>query len=101
MTWETRGRGRYLYRSERVGDRVVKRYVGRGESALHIAAEAAEARRQRSAEKIAADLLIAELAPLAALMKGLDREVESRVALELQAGGWHRHHGIWRKRRGI
>jgi hypothetical protein len=36
MAWETRGGREYYYESERVGGRVVKRYVGPGQVAILI-----------------------------------------------------------------
>lgn len=101
MGWETRGNRTYYYTAERVGDRVVKMYVGAGRVAelagrldaltrAERAAKTADERRQRDA--VAA--LDAALAPLCEL-------ADAATAAALLAAGYHRpKRGKWRKRRG-
>src|SRR3954451_15538430 len=99
IAWEERPTGWLYYRSERRGDRVIKRYVGRGEVA-RIAAEidrevragrAAEARELREGE--------ARLAPLEGDMRALDRSCALLIEATLTAAGFHRPYGSWRRRR--
>jgi len=100
LGWERRGSGRYYYRSERDGERVVKRYFGMGELAAAIAGlEALD--RERQEEKRAQDK--AERDRLDALdhsVADLSRAVDTVLTEVLTAAGYHRHdRGAWRKRR--
>ncbi|WP_439623988.1 hypothetical protein [Gemmata sp.] len=100
MGWEQRGSGSYYYTAERVGGRVVKRYVGTGRvaelcaqlEAATSAQTAATAERHRQERD--------ELAALDAHLDPLDELADTLVAAALVAAGFHRHHrGPWRKRR--
>ena len=101
MAWETRRGRRYYYRSKRVGERVVKEYIGGGKLGQAVAFLDRKAReereRQAQRERAARD----EDAALVALVDAFDREVRALVAAELGAAGYHRHHrGAWRRKRG-
>lgn len=102
MTWESRkGRGAYYTRSRREGGRVVREYVGTGETARLIAefdrmerdereAEAAIQREQRK-QDAELDGLVSDFC---GLVDGLARGL-------LLTEGYHQHHyGEWRRRRG-
>jgi len=101
MAWEQRGEKRYYYHSERVGSRVVRRYIGTGAIA-ELAATADDLRRleraieirERRAEQ---ERLAAAEAPLLELC-----ELSERLAhAALLAAGFHRHdRGAWRRTRG-
>jgi hypothetical protein len=85
----------YTYRSIRVGRKVTSRYVGSGGLALGIAALDAEAWEQAQADREerrrlreldrAADALVADVL------------AQARVILE--AAGYHRSSGHWRRKR--
>ena len=100
MAWERRASKRYYYRSERVGGRPVRRYVGAGGgAAAELAAAAADAgrlgrvaaARERQAER---ERLRGAEAALLELCEVSD--IVARAALV--AGGYHRHdRGEWRR----
>ena len=101
MGWERRGNREYYYQAERVGGRVVKRYVGGGRiGELAVQLDAIEQskkemdrvmRRLEREEIEALDTPLGELNELADLM--------ARAAL-LAAGFRQHHRGEWRKPRG-
>lgn len=94
MAWETRKKGRYYYRSRRVGDRVVKTYYGAGDVGQMAADIVAEARARRSDE---AETLHESIASL----KALDGACTLLMGAALMAAGYGRtNHGTWRRRRG-
>ncbi|HID75771.1 MAG TPA: hypothetical protein EYP56_07215 [Planctomycetaceae bacterium] len=100
MAWEYRGKhGPYYYRSRRVGGRVVKEYLGRGEAA-HWAAmmdlwdkqqrqQQTDRHRQRKAEEKALEDQLDNVCHLARLA----------TWTQLLLSGYHNHKGEWRKRR--
>lgn len=99
MSWETRGSGRYYYTAERVGGRVVKRYVPPQFAALAATLDA-QAREERA--DAAAELRAERdrLAALDAALAPLDELANDMAAGAMLAAGYHRHHrGPWRKRR--
>jgi hypothetical protein len=97
MGWD---KGRYYTRSKKVGGRVVREYVGTGETAALIARLDAIERQERRErkdlsreEKAGLDALDADLAALADAT-----DLAARAAL--LAAGYHRHkRGEWRRRR--
>jgi hypothetical protein len=99
MAWETRGRTRYFYRSQRVGNAVRKVYIGSGNVAKQAAEKDTAAKAKRAAQEV-------ELAELQATLAGLDQtaaEVETGVELLTEAAllsmGFHQHRGQWREHR--
>jgi hypothetical protein len=92
--------GLYYYRSVRVGDRVVKQYLGAGEQARRVAElvdsqRAAQANRDRGwrAEQ-------EELDAIDRLTADLDALVNQTIHDVLTASGFHQHHrGEWRRSR--
>lgn len=101
MAWENRERGGpYYTRSRREGGRVVREYIGSG-SIGELIAEADQAKRER--RKADQEREQAELEPLralGALLRELDEGAEILARAVLVAGGYHRHKGEWRLRRG-
>jgi hypothetical protein len=98
--WENRRNRRYYYCSRRVGDRVVKEYLGAGPGA-EVAAEhddAARVRRKSGRAQLAALLELIDAASVEA--DELGRVLSSRMVEELAARGYHQHRGEWRRRRG-
>src|SRR6185369_16859844 len=55
MPWETRSGHRYYYRVQRKNGRLIKEYFGRGVAAEAAAQVDAEARQQRTAERVAVE----------------------------------------------
>ncbi|MBV9851642.1 MAG: hypothetical protein JO250_18390 [Armatimonadetes bacterium] len=101
MGWETRARGgRYYTRSVRIGGRVCRQYIGKGELAEAMAGldaldrarreDARDEARERRRQADAAEAAVADFC----------REVEAALRAALEAAGYHRHkRGEWRKRR--
>jgi hypothetical protein len=102
MAWETRHGGRrYYYRSHRVGQRVLKEYLG-GEGVGDVAEEIdVERRAARDADRERERQLLREFDETEGPLSTLDAIAETVSRLALEAAGYHRHHrGEWRKRRG-
>jgi len=101
MAWETRGRGRYFYRSSWAGGKVCRQYLGTGAEGERAAAED-EARR--SARRTAFDAERADAArrdeadaPLAALLEAADLLARASLA----GAGFHEHRGEWRRKTNV
>jgi len=100
MGWETRGNRAYYYTAERVGDDVVKRYVGSGTVAELAAQLEAATRAQTVASACKQQQERDELALLDDSLAPLNDLADTLTAALLVAAGFHRHHrGSWRKRR--
>ncbi|MAF08829.1 hypothetical protein CMK11_00105 [Candidatus Poribacteria bacterium] len=102
MAWEKRkGVGRYYTRSERVGGRVVRRYIGTGPLAELIAREDEARQREREAQRAAWS---AEREAWDAIeRRALDdsRKLDGVIRAHVVAEGFHQHkRGEWRRRRG-
>lgn len=101
MAWEHRGNGTYYYTAERVGGRVVKRYVGAGYSAQMIAELERLARQERETKAGVERAVRESLDELDALLSPLNAIADAAIAAAMVAAGYHRHNrGSWRKRRG-
>ena len=102
MAWENRkGVGRYYTRSERVGGRVVRRYIGPGPAAELAAGEDEYRRRRREARRAAQR---ADQEAWDAVEQEASAAYETLGTL-IRAGllvrGFHQHkRGEWRRRRG-
>jgi hypothetical protein len=98
--WHHRGAKKYLYLSERLGRRVVRRYLGTGAAGELVAAAVALRRRQR---ETAARELAAEEAQLRAtetLVLELCAAAAVLARATLVGQGHHQHNrGQWRRRR--
>lgn len=98
MAWETRTRGgQYYTRSRKLNGRVVREYVGRGPLADQAAQADARERTERATaaaswrrEREVAELASAQLRTLAALVVALTAE-------GLEAVGYHKTKGEWRR----
>ncbi len=102
MAWENRrGVGRYFTRSERVGGRVVRHYIGTGPIAELAAREDARRRREREAKRAA---LRAERESWDAVEDAASvayATLGTLIRAGLLARGFHQHNrGEWRRRRG-
>jgi len=100
--WEQRGNGksRYYFRSQRVGKRVRKVYLGSGEAAKLAAEEDAVSRAQRIADQMAVGELKATLAQADQVTAELRHGAELLAEATLIGMGFHQHRGQWRLRRG-
>jgi hypothetical protein len=100
MGWERRYGGSYYYRATRVGDRVAKRYLGRGPLGELAALLDEEARRSRATESAVIAAAAASLAPADALLAELEAACSTMLDATLVAAGFRRHdRGEWRRRR--
>ncbi len=97
MGWEARRGGRrFYYRARRLGDRVVKEYVGGGERG-RLAAEADEAaRRVREQAELQRVERQRPMDDLAATMNEFDQLVNQVVTCHLLSARWKQHHRQWR-----
>lgn len=102
MAWERRAGGPgtgYFYKSVRVGDRIKKIYLGRGQAGHEAALEV---ERRRQARREAKELLRAakenadEADRLAAELRGW---ADALLRAWLVLSGHHKRRGEWRKRR--
>jgi hypothetical protein len=99
MSWESREGREYYTRSRRVGGRIRRQYVGRGELAeLAAAADAsrrAQSRRQAEEQRAAR----ARWQAAEQLLRQLDAGVELLAHAALLAAGYRQHaRGAWRRR---
>jgi hypothetical protein len=103
MGWENRKGKLYYYQKERVGNRVVSRYLGRGAIAL-FEEEIADLRKQRTAQE-RREMQIArsdwaERARTPTELIELIAEAKRATEAALTAAGYHQHkRGEWRKKR--
>src|SRR5262249_15010880 len=103
MVWSRKQRGPrsgYYYRSKRIAGRPVKLDVGRGPDA-ELAGRLDERERQdRRAERAAFLAEQVRLAAAAVAFADARALVDLLVQATLVLGGFHNHHGQWRRRRG-
>ncbi len=102
MAWETRDRGgRYYTRSIRVGDRVVREYIGGGLRGQAAALQDARKRAQRMSEREAWRAECQNIESTDSLVEALFHSVEALTRATLMLEGYHRHNrGEWRRKRG-
>jgi len=102
MGWEARERGtRYCTRSRRVGDRVLKEYIGTGPIAELIALRDEAARQRREEEARAWKREREDLEVLDGMAGELCELAELLTRAALLAAGYRQHNrGEWRKPRG-
>ncbi len=100
MGFEARGKRRYYYRKQRVGDRVISEYVGREEVAAAIASLDAREREHRQTEGSAEAVRRAELTAADRAVDEVSTLIRSLTRAVLLANGFHQHHRQWRRQRG-
>ncbi len=105
MAWETRSgaQGRYYTRSKRVGDRVVREYVGTGDVAELIALHDEQRRELRKMKQMSEEIAFREkMAPIELLAKDVEnlfQLLDTELERNLNETGYYFHRGSWRKRR--
>ncbi|MBY0457718.1 MAG: hypothetical protein K2V38_10300, partial [Gemmataceae bacterium] len=100
MGWEQRGNSSYYYTAERVGGRVVKRYVGTGTAAKRAAQLDALRQQERTQAAECEARERDQIAALEAALAPLNELADAVTAAALVASGHHRpKRGPWRKRR--
>jgi hypothetical protein len=100
MGWEQRGDREYYYQSERVGGRVVKRYVGGGRIGELAARLDAIERMKTEADHEIGRLEREEIGALDAPLDELNKLADLLARAALLAAGFRQHHrGEWRKPR--
>ena len=105
MAWETRSgaQGRYYTRSKRVGDRVLREYVGTGDVAELIALQDEQRRELRKMKKIADEIAfrdkVAPIEQIANDVENLFQLLDTELERHLNETGYFYHRGSWRKRR--
>ena len=98
MAWETRFGRPNLYRSRRVGGRVVKDYLGHGPAARVADSLAALDRRDRREQAEALAAQVAATEPLDRLMGELDEAAGRLLEATLLAHGYWRPNYTWMRR---
>lgn len=102
MSWDKKQRGgehRYYYRSERIGKTTVKHYLGRG-PLVELAARLDEVTRQeRRAERKQWEAEQLQLAQADLILREFRVLTDLLTMATLLVGGFHLHHGQWRKRK--
>src|SRR5262249_28483842 len=102
MSWETRrGRGRYYTRSTRRNGRIERRYFAAGADAEDAAAGDAARRAERQARAQARREQEAWWSALARPLNHLCLLSAQVLHAALLAAGFHRHGGVWRKKRNV
>jgi len=97
MAWEKRRNGRqYYYRVQRIGERVVKTYVGGGAVGRKAAEEDEAARRALRRTKWRCDQQNAPLKELAADLASFAALVDRLIQYQLVCAGYRLHHREWR-----
>lgn len=100
MGWKTRGGRAYFYQSERVGTRVVSRYVGSGETACLLAKLEAIERQKREIKTFDLRAQREWVERLADRIARACRTLTVAAEAIIEESGYHRHHrGPWRRRR--
>ena len=100
MAWERRTRGGLYYtRSKRVGGRVVREYLGCGEGARLVADIDAARREERAAERLQRDRERAGPLAVQDALNVLGKSLEDVLSVCLEAEGYHKHRGQWRRKR--
>ena len=99
MALEQRNGQLYYYRSERVGDKVQRVYIGAGEVARIASESDAISRILRKAERQQERAELERLGALAAPVGELCEVTEILARAHLLAGGYHKHKGEWRRER--
>ncbi len=100
MAWESRKRGgRYYYRSQRVGDRVRKVYIGGGAIGEMVAEADRIERQRRETEASQAKQEKERLEALVSPVLELWEAAEILAQAHLIASGFRRVGGHWRRKR--
>jgi hypothetical protein len=100
MSWDHKRRGSgYYYRSVRQNGKPTKIYLGRGLAAREAAAQVAQARQARQADRDAVVAELLRLAPAIAAMDELCILAQWLTRATLLAAGLHEHRGQWRRGR--
>ena len=98
MGLEERKGNLYYYEKERIGNRVVSKYVGGGAFALLAEQFAKERAEEKAAERKIINKQEEEIAKLDAEIDCLTEWIETLSASDLITSGYHQHKGEWRKR---
>lgn len=99
MAWEKRRRGTFYYRSRRVGDRVHRDYMGRGEIAELSAQLDSRRREQRKVNQATWAEFVSRIQHADALVDNLARHCRLLATAVFVSSGYHSHNGEWRRRR--
>lgn len=101
MGWEQRGKGVYLYKKVRDGDRVRSVYVS-GEAFFQAMDQVLEEDRKAKKERarLEEQKEREEIEATERSIREIDRQIREELSAALTASGYHHHKGQWRKRRG-
>lgn len=101
MGWETRkGKGRYYTRSRRAGSRVIREYIGTGQTAEMIAGLDDLARRVREERDAACRAQLEALSTADEALEQASAHLDALTRAVLVGAGYRQHkRGEWRRRR--
>ena len=97
MAYEHRRSHTYFYSAQRVGGKVVKKYVGKGPAAQAVAAKEAAAKDQKRRDTVALSGYQSETAEARRLLVTLEKNSEALLAGALSSAGYIQERGReWR-----
>ena len=99
MSYETRRSQQYYYRARRVGDRIVKKYLGKGVAAKQAAHEDAQRKVARLEQRRRELQFENQLALLRDQFEQFWEASEGVLQVALFASNYYRRRGEWRRRR--
>src|SRR5579871_4275907 len=100
MSWDKRGKnGPYYYRSIRVGVRVRKVYVGRGQQAEEVARQIEQQRKERQAQREAQKREQGQMSVAEQRLQEIQDLADALMRAVFIGMGLHEHKGEWRRRR--
>ena len=91
----------YWYRCKREGGRVVTEYLGAGEFAQTMAEMDALEQQERDLARRAIRAEMDQEREIDRLLDALGVQVRALTGAVLEAHGYHKHKGQWRKRRDV
>jgi hypothetical protein len=99
MAWAKRGKSQYYYRSRRIGNQVIREYLGSGLEAELSARLDVHRREQRRDDRDAWVSFVCCVREADRLLEDLNRRNRLLASVILLVSGWYSHKGEWRRRR--
>ena len=99
MGWETRGSRRYFYRKHWNGGQVISEYVGTGAIGELAVLQDQQRRADRCRRREAVRARIRDGQAIDAELERAADKLRAAATILLEAAGYHRHKGTWRRKR--
>ena len=97
MAWEKRHKSNCYYRSRRVGDKVLRDYMGRGPEAELSAELDVQRRQQHQTERAGWADFVSEVLAADGMVDDLNRHCQLLASALFLISGFHNHNGEWRR----